>query len=63
KCQRSAESPKQGAPVSKRRRAPGSTQTDLNKQRQRPTVAETARRHLAIALKDRGDPNRKMSAE
>ncbi|XP_062123453.1 uncharacterized protein LOC133836876 [Drosophila sulfurigaster albostrigata] len=61
KRQRSAESPKQGAPVSKRLRAPGSTNTD--KTRQRVTVAETARRHLAVALIDRGDPNGKMSAE
>ncbi|XP_051858072.1 uncharacterized protein LOC127565059 [Drosophila albomicans] len=63
KRQRSAESPKQGAPVSKKLRAPGSTNTDSNRTKQRATVAETARRHLAVALIDRGDPNGKMSAE
>ncbi|KAH8407745.1 hypothetical protein KR215_009291, partial [Drosophila sulfurigaster] len=63
KRQRSAESPNQGAPVSKRLRAPGCTNTDSNKTRQRATVAETARRHLAVALIDRGYPNGKMSAE
>ncbi|XP_051864224.1 uncharacterized protein LOC127566244 [Drosophila albomicans] len=63
KRQRSAESPKQGAPVSKKLRASGSTNTDSNRTKQRATVAETARRHLAVALIDRGDPNGKMSAE
>ncbi|XP_051859418.1 uncharacterized protein LOC127565371 isoform X2 [Drosophila albomicans] len=62
KRQQSAESSKQGAPVSKRLRASGSTnQTDSNKQRQRATVADTAGRQLTVALIDRG--NGKISAE
>ncbi|XP_060666163.1 uncharacterized protein LOC132798363 [Drosophila nasuta] len=68
KRQRSAESPKQGAPVRKKQRPPGPPKPEQNtdnipRQNPRATVSETARRHLAVALIDRGDSNGKMSAD
>ncbi|XP_051862245.1 uncharacterized protein LOC127565784 [Drosophila albomicans] len=54
KRQRSAESPKQGAPVSKRLRAPGSTQTDSK--RQRATFEGTGWKNGVKILTCKDDP-------